>query len=340
MYFKDLLRYRNAWIGLGVLWVVMFHFGADFHVGILNFLRNNGYGGVDICFFASGIGCFFSLSSDADVGNFMKRRLKRLLPTYLVFIVFWLIFKYALGEFDLQMALGNILAVQNFTGLGNYLNWYISALFLFYLLAPYFKIVIDRASPVCSALFLLLLILFSVPFWGATTYIITVTRFAIFYIGMLFAKMCRRETKIRPVHLVFAAAAFAAGTAALMISYAYFPQLLWSCGLHWYPFILITVPLCIAISYVMRFLEKYKVTRPIAGFASLCGKYSFEIYLLQFPLVTIVGKLIVRYGLMEHRDYIWLLGMPVLAIACYALRRLTKLSEYVYGKAKQRLQKT
>ena len=85
MYAKDLLRYRRVWLGIALIWVILFHCPLDF--GLLSYFRAIGYGGVDICLFTSGIGCFYSLSSDSDVVGFMKRRVKKLMPTYIVFIL-------------------------------------------------------------------------------------------------------------------------------------------------------------------------------------------------------------------------------------------------------------
>ena len=171
-YYKDLLRDRSAWMGAAMIWIVLYHLPSALSFGILEPIRSVGYGGVDVFFFASGIGCFYSLATDADIGRFMKRRIGKLAPCYLIFILLWLLYQFAIGEFSPQMALGNILAVQNFTGLGKDFNWYISALLLFYLLAPYFKLLIDRASARMRFGFLLFLIVLSIPFWNSETYII------------------------------------------------------------------------------------------------------------------------------------------------------------------------
>lgn len=319
MYYKDLLRFRQAWLGLALLWIILFHLPID--LGLLDYPRAFGYGGVDICFFASGIGCFYSLSADPDIGNFMKRRLKRLLPTYLVFILVWLLYQYAAGDFALQMAIGNLFALQHFTGLGSEFNWYISALLLFYLLAPYFVVIIQRASPVQKLLFLLFLILCSVPFWGAEEFIITVTRLPIFYMGMIFADLCKKELRISRGHVPGLIAAFMLGLAFLVTTYFLFPAYLWSHGLHWYPFILITPPLCIGISSVLMLLEKSKAMKLFLSFFSLCGGYSFELYLVHILLVSCISDLISAFELSRFRYPIWAAGGVGLFVGCYLLRR-------------------
>ena len=126
----------------------------------------------------------------------MKRRVKRLIPTYVIFIIFWSIYQYIIGKFNFQMAIGNILALQNFTGHGRDFNWYISAIFLLYILAPYFKIIAEGATPARKILFTAFLLICSVPFRGATTYIITLTRLPIFFIGMIVAKASKKDKRI------------------------------------------------------------------------------------------------------------------------------------------------
>lgn len=322
MYYKDLLRYRNVWLGVALLWVILFHLPDPFNLGKLNFIKSFGYGGVDICLFASGIGCFYSLSSDSDILRFMKRRLKRLVPTYIIFIVVWLLYKYFIGQFNLQMALGNFLAVQNFTRKGNDFNWYISAILLFYILAPYFKSIAERASNVKKFLFLVFLLVFSIPFWNSNTYIITVTRLPVFYMGMLFADICKKDLKIRLSHIIGLAAACIIGWLSLFLFSKFFSDYLWGYGLYWYPFIFITPPLCIAISCVFMIIEKCRFTKPISDFLSLCGDYSFELYLIHIPLVSLIPRVIDHFNLIKAGYAVWLAGGIVLLIGCFVIRRL------------------
>lgn len=327
MYFKNLLKYRGVWLGIAMIWILLFHTEMNFNHFLLNNLRSIGYGGVDICFFASGIGCFYSLSSNPDIGKFMKRRFQRIAPTYLVFIAIWLAYQFYLGKFDLRMAIGNTLAIQNFTGLHNDFNWYITALLLLYLLTPYFKLVIDRTNLWGKLGFLILLIVISIPFWGVTNYIITITRLPIYYIGMLFGYLCQKDIKVRLSHCFIFGLAFVTGIICLMLSCKYYFSFLWSHGLYWYPFILITPPLCMLISYLMSILEKNKITQKFVALLSCIGDYSFEIYLLHIPLVEIIRIIIARNGLSEDGYIHWILAIVPLIVACFVLRKTVKLLE-------------
>lgn len=323
MYFKDSLRYRQVWLGFALIWIIMFHWPLN--LPPLPFLRRYGYGGVDICIFASGIGCFYSLCSESNILAFLKRRLKRLIPTYLIFIIAWLIYQILADNFSFQMALGNILAVQNFTGLDSDFNWYISAILLFYILAPYFKAIVDQASPAQKALFLLFLLVFSIPFWRAHTYIITVTRLPLFFIGMLFADLCKKDVRISNKHIAGMIVAFIFGAISLVTVHSLAPQYLWSHGLYWYPFILITPPLCIAISRIAMVLEKAKVTKPLISFLSLCGNYSFELYLVHILLTLCISAFIRLFKLSHISNVIWGAGTVLIVVGCFMLRRFTVL---------------
>lgn len=323
MYFKDLLRYRQAWLGAALLWVMLYHIPID--MGSIRYLKAMGYGGVDICFFASGLGCYYSLTSDSDIGNFMKRRLKRLMPTYVIFMIGWLALQYASGNFGIQMAVGNLLALQHFSGHPNSFNWYVGAVLLFYFFAPYFKVIVDRSSPRGKYLFPLFLIVCSVPFWKADIHIITASRLPVFYTGMLFAEICQQSKRISGRHVFGAMLSFVVGMLSLALFFAWFPQYRWSHGIYWYPFILITPPLCMAISYVLIRVEKFKFAKPIVSFLSLCGDYSFELYLVHILLLTLIPCLIERLNLANVRYFVWLAGIIPLIAGCFILRRLTNL---------------
>ena len=328
MYYKDLLRHRQCWLGVALIWIIFYHSRLDF--GLLEYLKSIGYGGVDICIFASGIGCFYSLSNESNVATFMKRRLKRLVPTYLIFIIVWLIYQYIIGNFGLQMAIGNIFAVQNFTGHEHAFNWYISAIFLFYILAPYFKAIAEHTSHTLKFIFLIFLLAFSIPFWNSNTYIITITRLPLFFIGMLFANICKKDHEILSWHVFCMIIAFIIGAIALTVSVIFIPQYMWSCGIYWYPFILITPPLCLAISYISTLLEKTKLTKPIISLLSLCGKYSFELYLVHILLISLIYDFIRKFGISKNNCIVWIISIILLVISCYLLRFFTILITKVF----------
>jgi peptidoglycan/LPS O-acetylase OafA/YrhL len=221
------------------------------------------------------------------------------------------------------MVIGNLLAVQNFTGHENAFNWYISAIFLLYLLAPYFMLVAKHQSSFRKVLFLIFLLVFTIPFWRAGTYIITITRLPIFYLGMIFAQMCRANKKLSRKDIIGLIVAFVLGVVSILAFKKFASSYLWSYGLYWYPFILITPPLCIAVSCISMLLEKTKVTGYIISFLSLCGDYSFEMYLIHILLIECVSIAINIFGLSQISYLIWILGGVFLFVGCFMLRYIT-----------------
>mgnify|MGYP003307083029 FL=1 len=72
---RTIIKYRSVWMGAAMLWIVFFHIPMELPTAGLRLFRQLGYGGVDLCLFASGVGCFYSLSKDPDAGRFLGRRL-------------------------------------------------------------------------------------------------------------------------------------------------------------------------------------------------------------------------------------------------------------------------
>ncbi len=71
-------------MGLAILWVVWFHssvelnfFNISFFNKIFSFLKNIGYGGVDIFLLVSGMG-IYNLLEKNDISKYIKNRIKRI----------------------------------------------------------------------------------------------------------------------------------------------------------------------------------------------------------------------------------------------------------------------
>ena len=315
------LKYRNMWMGFAMIWIVWHHSKLLLPIGALNWIKDIGYGGVDICLFASGIGCYYSLSKDPDPYRFIKRRIIRLFPTYLCFIPFWIICKAVADSLPIQAMLGNVFAIQNFTALGNDFNWYVSAIFLFYFLAPFLRGLVNKIHSLPQQiLIILLLVLLSIPFWNSNYFIITATRLPIFFIGMLFGKACYRNCTFSRWRICLLSASSVTGVVLLLLFYIKFPDQLWGYGLEWYPFILITPGLCILISFTMSFLDKFRWGRIISFPIGKIGEYSFEVYLIHIFITQIITHMIDVWGWLPNKAYVWLISFGCVFISCIILR--------------------
>lgn len=86
---KKMIKYREIWMGIAMLWIMLFHSGFVFSNKIVKMAQAIGYGGVDVFLFASGIGNYFSYTKDECPLLFLKRRILRLAPVYIPFIIVW-----------------------------------------------------------------------------------------------------------------------------------------------------------------------------------------------------------------------------------------------------------
>lgn len=312
-------------MGFAMLWIVWFHAYFDTAFTPLFLLKSIGYGGVDIFLFASGIGCYLSLLRDPDQMHFYKRRILRIFPTYLCFIVVWLIWKHLSEAFPLTATWGNILGIQTLTGNENSFNWYLSAILLFYLLSPLLKDVTNSAKSLKQNIFIILfLISVSIPFWTNGTYTVLVTRLPIFYIGMLFGKYCSVRSEFPKKHILALLVLSVIGCVFLFCGYLFFLDYLWDYGLHWYPFILITPGLCIAISFILNALKEKRIGRFFDRVLSAVGKHSFEIFLMHLLVFEITQYLVSTKMLIPHNDLVWFAAILVSIAGSLLLKLVTR----------------
>lgn len=325
MELKKLFQYRNIWMAVALMWIVFYHTNIITTSTLINGIKELGFGGVDIFLFASGLGCYFSLDKNSDIYTFIKKRFLKLMPTYWCFILFYFIYKSVIGNIPLTAIIGNIFCIQNFTGLKNDFNWYISAIWLFYFLAPYLKVLVDKVTnwQKCTIIVLLFIII-SMAFWNSNILIITITRIPIFFVGMYMAKISKKEiiTKNKANILIFL---MLFGFLLLKASFDMVPSQMWNYGLYWYPFIFITPGLCLIISYMCKKIENYKIGRKIMNYLEIIGKNTFEIYLVHVPLYELI-KLLIKKGVLSSRKLTWLISFALIIFLCIILKIITKIT--------------
>lgn len=324
MTLKEVIKYRKIWMGFAILWVIFFHFGYK-PPDPLAALQSSGYSGVDIFFFASGIGCYLSYSRDKNAAAFIKRRFIRIMPTYFVFIVIWCTYKVITDGMDFTTVLGNIFCVQDLTGKDGSFNWYFGAMWIFYLLTPYFVAVADKIKkPAGCVLFCLLLVLFSFPFWNVKALIIIVTRMPVYFLGMYLAKRSQEsDEKISLKFMLIATVLSIISMAAFIVCYFKLHDELWNYGLWWYPFIITAPTICLYLSFICKQLEKKSAGRNILKAFSFIGSYTFELFLVHMFVFKEVSSMIMERQ-PNHVIAIWFAALIPVAIGATILYQLTK----------------
>lgn len=324
MTLREVIKYRKIWMGFAILWVIFFHFGYK-PPDPLAALQSSGYSGVDIFFFASGIGCYLSYSRDKNAAAFIKRRFIRIMPTYFVFIVIWCTYKVITDGMDFTTVLGNIFCVQDLTGKDGSFNWYFGAMWIFYLLTPYFVAVADKIKkPAGCVLFCLLLVLFSFPFWNVKALIIIVTRLPVYFLGMYLAKRSQvSDDKISLKFMLIATVLSIISMAAFIVCYFKLHDELWNYGLWWYPFIITAPTICLYLSFISKQLEKKSVGQKILKAFSFIGSYTFELFLVHVFVFKEVSRMIMERQ-PNHVIAIWFAALIPVAIGAAILYQLTK----------------
>lgn len=270
-------------MAFAILLILLYHNKGALPEGLLKQAAGFCYVGVDLFFFASGVGCFFSYTRGRDPVGFLRRRAERVLPAYLPFILVWIGMQAVGGGITLPAALANLFGVQGFLALTPAFNWYVSGMWLSYLLTPWLAPLAEKCdSRLKAAAAVLALLLFSVAFWGDRQLIIIFTRLPVFFVGMLFAAESNRREALTKTELALLLALIPVGAALLWESPRFFPELMWDCGLAWYPMLLIAPGLCILVTAVSAHLARIRAGRAVNRALGALGGITFEIYLAHF----------------------------------------------------------
>lgn len=324
MELKRCLQFRNLWVGIAMLWIVFFHSALELTSEGLVMFKNFGYGGVDICLFASGIGCYFSLEKDPDILEFLKRRVRRLGPVYLCFIIPWILWRLWISDMPGWAILGNLLGVQSLISWDYHFNWYIGGLVVYYFTMPYMKRLTDSCGKLWQDLLVWLCIgVATIPFWGAHDTIVMLSRLPVVYSGMVFGKLAKEGYVLRFRDYLVSAIAVAVGAAVLVICQTSFPELMWNQGLFWYPFALIAPGCCVLVSAGAEKLDGHKIFRGIRKLLDFVGIYSFELYLIHVFFYEGVMPQILDYLWKITVNMQWLMSIPVIILGTFLLNRVT-----------------
>ena len=283
MRFQTLFKYRKNMMAAAIVMILLYHTKGAWPEIALKKAAAYFYGGVDVFFFCSGVGCFFSYLGDRDPAAFLTRRARRVLPVYLPFVLVWLALHLADGSLSIPSALANLFGMHGFTGVKPAFNWYVSGMWLSYLLTPWLAPLAERCDTRTKAVGALLgLLVFSAAFWGDQELVIIMTRLPVFFAGMLFAAESRRREALNKTELVVLLCAVPVGAALLWETPRFAADTVWNYGLAWYPLLLIAPGLCVLIAAASEGLSRVKAGQAINRALAFLGGLTFEIYLVHF----------------------------------------------------------
>lgn len=160
----------NSLKGIAILGVILVHYGCDISCSIIESVVANGARGVQLFFVINGYLIFKSLDkvvlTKNNVLNWWKNKFLRIIPLYWFFTILHLIFfglgsRYYLGPYNHISVLNivcNLLFLQNFYPYFNCINvnWFMGVIFIFYVLAPIMKQMINSLEKAVSCLCIVL----------------------------------------------------------------------------------------------------------------------------------------------------------------------------------------
>jgi peptidoglycan/LPS O-acetylase OafA/YrhL len=328
-------RYRTEIMGVSILWVMFFHSGIDLPgwLAPVRFLKTIGYGAVDLFFFLSGFGLFYSWSKSRSLKNFYLARLSRLAPSYWIVVAIYALTNACYGG-KLSLAMVAYMSIGlDFILDGVTIFWFIPAIACCYLVSPFALTCIhfdvsnrnltrNIAIAIASAFIL------SWVISASTMYhlLILTLRLPVFILGMYCGYVL--SVKYRLIifdSIVFNVGVLLVGLAALSGILAFTDSAMrWRYGLWWYPFILITYPLILCFALFFDYMDQgYPGNQFYEKFKQLvtyCGKYSLEIYLIHVSLFKGVPVVLneVFPGMIESRANILRLPEYIL-LACISI---------------------
>lgn len=276
---------RKFIMGIAIIWVALYHIPSHTALPIVHFLQDIGYGGVDIFIFVSGFGIYYSLKKNSDTTAFLKRRMLRLLPAYLPFVLIWMVVRYVSYQLYFTEICGNLTMSGWWNGDGNQFNWYIDAIVLFYILSPYiYGLLVDDSKCMNKdtnkyiKLATMIIVSFIISFaFLHGQLLMAMSRLPVFILGMIVGYTSNDE-KLNAVFtnkwtycllLIVMIMGF-----GLMYYCLYLQDRLdkWHYGLWWYPFVLIVPGLTLVLGKIGEWLQCLKIIQ-------LIGDASFEIFL-------------------------------------------------------------
>lgn len=189
--FLLLNRYRGALMGFAALWIYVYHEWlpiSDGHYKTLwveCFIKNLGFGGVDIFLLLSGIGLTYSIGKSKNILSFYYKRIKRILLPYILIAVL----HYHFDGWTPAQFWQNILCISFYRTSIHEILWFVPALLTFYLFFPLYYRLFEKASgkvqfTLCAIVIWLVFSLFVRDTMRYDLFIFT-NRIPIFVIGIL-----------------------------------------------------------------------------------------------------------------------------------------------------------
>lgn len=284
---------RDLLFGFATVWIICFHSyvsiqtampNAPILSGILSLIRYHGNKGVDMFLFMSGIGLYYSMSSNPKLRDFYKKRATRILPAVFIVSFIWFAFDTPTG---INGYFSDVFFVSFFTrGVRNF--WYFILMIFLYAVYPlihkFFKAtgVIGAITSVIVVVAVNFILMETAPVFYSRIEI-ALTRIPVFLLGAFAGKYIKEGKVISWLWIILSAV----GVIGIYLFY-HFELLPESDYLYLYRYIGGVFAICHLFLFSAIF-AKWKMGA-LGTFLVWIGGYSMEIYLIQEKAAVIFKK--------------------------------------------------
>lgn len=272
-----LSKYRTQLMGVAMLAVMFFH-GMDFKIYFIEWIRWAGTSGVDMFFFLSGIGIYYSVSNNTLKEYYLKR-VMRIIPVFIPLAVILAALKVLLYDIDPSAILYNLFIFFTIWPDIPCVFWYIPCAMLLYILSPAFYRFFKKrcsVSIVCALIFGVFVSVFFIYIEYYRILIFTI-RIPIYFLGFYVGYLIKDKNVVltkKQECLAFFVMLFGIGLIYITIE-SFSWDTLRETGLRWSPFFLVIPSFCFFLAKIMDQFKGYSF--PVLSFV---GKYSLGIYIL------------------------------------------------------------
>lgn len=271
---KSISYARNFIYGIAILWIVFYHCGLNININFFKIIKQYGDCAVEIFFFMSGCCLYFSYTKMSNPLLFYKKRLKRVLPYYLIFYGIVFIYFNLTKDFNIKQFLLNYSLLDFWiNGLGN-APWFLAGIIGFYILYPFlYKLLFNKYRFKWFYITISLIITTLLSVYLSIKYVhlrIFIYRIPIFLIGTLMGKIVYENRGLKLYQLLIL-------ILFLILGYNLFNHyrdIAIYKNIYYVP---LSLTIVIGLSFLFLFNQKYiGFVNKILGFI---GMFTLEIYL-------------------------------------------------------------
>lgn len=274
-----LSTYRGELMGLAILLILTYHaFLYTSAPDIVKAVTQTGRIGVDFFLILSAIGLYFSLMKNSSLIFFFKKRMNRIIPTYVLLAAPYFIYTSFTQHTGVLGFLSDITFYTSLKG-GNNPYYFIELIVICYMLMPLLFWLSQYKYVWLVFTTLFCCICYSYGYIAEGNEIV-INRIPIFAIGVVIAKFVYHKTVVPNVLIV----------SLLILCFifvgSYFMPSLGVVGVR-IKYSLISIPLLMIIVYILDAFQLSSIKRAL----KFCGNITLEIYMINFPVIAVLTRI-------------------------------------------------